>query len=120
MLRDADARLSDLRAGAHPDAGGLVVATDKEHAEQLAERLARIAGERPEIVTSDAPDASARIARFAAGIGPLARVGADGLRGRRRPAPARRRLRDHARAPSCSSARSSAASSAARRRRASR
>ena len=29
----------------------------------------RIAGERPEIVTSDAPDASARIARFAAGSG---------------------------------------------------
>ena len=32
VLRDADARLVDLRAGAHPDAGGLVVAIDKEHA----------------------------------------------------------------------------------------
>ena len=70
-----------------------MIAADKEHAEKLADRLARIAGERPEIVTSDAPDASARIARFAAGTGTLARVGADGLRGRRRPAPARRRLR---------------------------
>ena len=41
MLRDADAQLRELRAGGHPDAGGLVVAIDKEHAEQLADRLAR-------------------------------------------------------------------------------
>jgi superfamily II DNA or RNA helicase len=69
VLRDAHASLVDLRAGTHPDAGGLVVAIDKEHAERLAARLARIAGEPPEIVTSDAPDASARIQRFAAGSG---------------------------------------------------
>jgi hypothetical protein len=46
-----------------------VIAADKEHAEALAARLERVAGERPEVVTSDAPDASARIARFAAGRG---------------------------------------------------
>src|SRR4051794_14191344 len=69
VLRDADAELSTLRAGAHPDAGGLVVAIDKEHAERLAGRLARVSGERPEIVTSDAADASQRIQRFAAGSG---------------------------------------------------
>ena len=67
VLRDAHRELVDLRAGDHPDAGGLVIAIDKEHAERLADRLARIAGERPEVVTSDAPDASARISRFAAG-----------------------------------------------------
>ena len=70
MLRDAVLRLERVRAGDHPDAGGLVIAADKEHAEALAERLARVAGERPEVVTSDAPDASARIARFAAGTAP--------------------------------------------------
>jgi superfamily II DNA or RNA helicase len=32
VLRDAHARLLALRAGPHPDAGGLVVAVDKEHA----------------------------------------------------------------------------------------
>jgi superfamily II DNA or RNA helicase len=69
VLRDAVLRLERVRAGDHPDAGGLVVAADKEHAEALAERLAQVAGERPEVVTSDAPDASARIARFAAGSG---------------------------------------------------
>jgi superfamily II DNA or RNA helicase len=69
VLRDAHAQLVELRAGDHADAGGLVIAADKEHAEQLAARLARIAGERPEIVTSDAADASQRIQRFAAGSG---------------------------------------------------
>jgi superfamily II DNA or RNA helicase len=69
VLRDAHAELSALRAGAHPDAGGLVVAIDKEHADLLARRLARITGEPPEIVTSDAADASQRIQRFAAGSG---------------------------------------------------
>jgi superfamily II DNA or RNA helicase len=67
VLRDAHEQLVDLRAGDHPGAGGLVIAADKEHAERLAARLARIAGERPEIVTSDAADASKRIARFATG-----------------------------------------------------
>ena len=69
VLRDADARLTDLRAGPHRDAGGLVVAIDMEHADRLAERLARISGERPEIVTSETAGASERIARFAAGSG---------------------------------------------------
>jgi superfamily II DNA or RNA helicase len=69
VLRDAHAELSALRAGPHPDAGGLVMAIDKEHADRLAVRLARVTGERPEIVTSDAADASQRIQRFAAGAG---------------------------------------------------
>ena len=69
VLSDADARLSDLRAGPHPEAGGLVVATDMEHAGRLAERLARISGEEPVIVTSETEGASDRIARFAAGSG---------------------------------------------------
>src|SRR3954466_13360331 len=70
VLRDAHEQLGQLRAGTHPDAGALVVAIDKEHAERLAERLARITGGRPDIVHSDAADASARIARFSAGSAP--------------------------------------------------
>ena len=69
VLRDADARLTDLRAGPHADAGGLVVAIDMEHADRLAARLARISGEPPMIVTSETEGASDRIARFAAGSG---------------------------------------------------
>jgi superfamily II DNA or RNA helicase len=67
VLRDADARLSAVRAAGHREAGGLVVAADKENAQRIAERLERIAVERPEVVTSDEPDASARIAAFSAG-----------------------------------------------------
>jgi superfamily II DNA or RNA helicase len=67
VLRDADARLAQIRAGDHPDAGGLVVAIDKQHAVELATRLEAISGEPPMIVTSDEADASQRIARFAAG-----------------------------------------------------
>lgn len=67
VLIDADAKLGEIRAGDHPDAGGLVVAIDKQHALRLADQLARISGEAPTVVTSDEPDASQRIARFAAG-----------------------------------------------------
>jgi superfamily II DNA or RNA helicase len=69
VLRDAHAQLVELRAGEHPDAGGLVIAADKEHAERLADQLARVTGDRPDVVTSDAADASRRIARFSAGSG---------------------------------------------------
>ena len=67
VLRDADARLAEIRAGDHPDAGGLVVAIDKQHAVELAARLEAISGEPVIVVTSDEADASQRIARFAAG-----------------------------------------------------
>ena len=67
VLREADATLSRVRADGHAHAGGLVVASDQEHARAIAERLQRVAGERPEIVMSDEPEASARIAAFSAG-----------------------------------------------------
>ena len=65
VLRDADARLSEVRADGHPDAGGLVIAADQDHARAIAARLGTISGERPELVMSDEPDASRRIADFA-------------------------------------------------------
>ena len=92
-LADAHRQLVDLRAGDHPDAGGLVIAADKEHAERIAGRLARIAGERPDIVTSDAADAPCVDLALRRGIGLVAGVRADGLRGRRHTPPARRRVR---------------------------
>jgi superfamily II DNA or RNA helicase len=65
VLRDGDARLSEVRAEGHPDAGGLVIASDQEHARAIAARLASVSGEQPELVMSDEPGASRRIAEFA-------------------------------------------------------
>ncbi|HTR73703.1 MAG TPA: DEAD/DEAH box helicase family protein [Solirubrobacterales bacterium] len=65
VLHDADARLSEVRAGGHPDAGGLVIASDQDHARAIVARLGAIAGERPELVMSDEPAAGRRIADFA-------------------------------------------------------
>jgi hypothetical protein len=65
VLADADRKLDEVRAAGHPDAAGLVVASDQEHARAIARRLGLGSGEDPEIVMSDEPDASARIARFA-------------------------------------------------------
>jgi superfamily II DNA or RNA helicase len=66
VLRDGDARLSEVRAEGHPDAGGLVIASDQDHARAIAARLGAISGEQPELVMSDEPGASRRIAEFAA------------------------------------------------------
>lgn len=65
VLRDADERLEECRADGHPEAGGLVVAADKEHAAALADRLTKITGLRPPVVTSDDPAASDGIDSFA-------------------------------------------------------
>jgi superfamily II DNA or RNA helicase len=66
VLRDGDARLSEVRADGHPDAGGLVIASDQDHARAIAGRLGSVSGEQPELVMSDEPGASRRIADFAA------------------------------------------------------
>ncbi len=65
VLRDGDRRLSEVRADGHPDAGGLVIASDQDHARAIAARLASVSGEPPEVVMSDEPGASRRIAEFA-------------------------------------------------------
>jgi superfamily II DNA or RNA helicase len=65
VLRDGDARLSAVRADGHPEAGGLVIASDQDHARAIAARLEAVSGEQPELVMSDEPGASRRIADFA-------------------------------------------------------
>jgi superfamily II DNA or RNA helicase len=65
VLHDGDARLSEVRADGHPDAGGLVIASNQDHARAIAARLGSISGEQPELVMSDEPGASQRIAEFA-------------------------------------------------------
>jgi superfamily II DNA or RNA helicase len=64
VLRAAHARLVEVR-GDQPDAGGLVIASDREHARGIAALLRMRLGVSARVVTSDDPAASAEIARFA-------------------------------------------------------
>ena len=63
VLAAADRRLTEVRRGM-PDAGGLVIATDHEHARAYARLLSRICGEKVPTVLSDDPKASKVIERF--------------------------------------------------------
>jgi len=65
VLSAADTRLTQLRAGALPDAAGLVIATDHTTARAYAEILGTIMGREPVLVLSDDPAATRRIAAFA-------------------------------------------------------
>jgi superfamily II DNA or RNA helicase len=65
VLRAADARLRVLRAGGVPDAGGLVIASDRAAARAYARMLAGITGHSAVTVLSDDAGASAKIAAFA-------------------------------------------------------
>ncbi|HYI61036.1 MAG TPA: DEAD/DEAH box helicase family protein [Acidimicrobiales bacterium] len=64
VLRSAHTRLMEVRAQ-QPDAGGLVIATDQEHAHGIAELLRSRFQTRATVVTSDDPRASSRIALYA-------------------------------------------------------
>ncbi len=66
MLSAADRRLSQVRHSI-PDAGGLVIATDRQNARAYAAILTRISGEQATLVLSDDAGASERIETFAAG-----------------------------------------------------
>jgi superfamily II DNA or RNA helicase len=69
VLRTANARLTEVRRE-QPDAGGLVIATDQEHARGIATILRMRFGTTARVVTSDDPGASAGIASFASGSEP--------------------------------------------------
>ncbi len=69
VLRAANDRLAEVRRD-QPDAAGLVIATDQEHARGIAEMLRTRFGVTARVATSDDPGASATIARFASGREP--------------------------------------------------
>lgn len=65
VLVQAHEQLMALRQR-QPNAGGLVIATDQEHARDIADLMRSRLGVMPTVATSDDPTASDRIARFAA------------------------------------------------------
>ncbi len=69
VLDQAHDQLTRIRR-THPDAGGLVIAIDQDHARGIAALLRDRHRVAVEVATSDDPAASARIARFARGGAP--------------------------------------------------
>jgi superfamily II DNA or RNA helicase len=69
VLRSAHEQLLAIRQR-QPDAGGLVIATDQDHAKGIAKVLRDRFKLRAVVATSDDPEASGVISRFAAGTDP--------------------------------------------------
>lgn len=70
VLAAAHVRLLEIRAGGHPDAGGLVAAMNQDHARFVARLLEERTRVKPEIVLSDVDGASKTIAGFSRGRAP--------------------------------------------------
>ena len=70
VLAQAHERLTELRATRQPNAGGLIIATDQEHARSIAELMRWRLRVTPTVVLSDDPQASSRIGHFADGTQP--------------------------------------------------
>jgi superfamily II DNA or RNA helicase len=66
VLMQANTRLREIRR-ATPNAGGLVIAIDQEHAKGIADLLVRRLGVKAIVATSDDPEASSRISAFSSG-----------------------------------------------------
>ena len=64
VIAAMDERITQLRAGGMPDAAGLVLASDQDDARAYAGIVESVTGEAPEVILSDDPKASAKIAAF--------------------------------------------------------
>jgi superfamily II DNA or RNA helicase len=64
VIQAADTRLTQLRDGGVPDAGGMIIASDQKSARAYAELVTTATGAAPTVVLSDDPGSSDRIAQF--------------------------------------------------------
>ncbi len=67
VIAAMDERITHLRAAGMPDAAGLVLASDQDDARAYAAIVEEVTGERPQLIVSDDPKASDKIAAFATG-----------------------------------------------------
>jgi superfamily II DNA or RNA helicase len=72
VIAAMDDRVRQLRAGGQTDAAGLVLASDQETARAYAKIAHEVTGEKPFLITSDDPKASAKIAEFTTSTARLA------------------------------------------------
>jgi len=67
MVQDAHEMLLTVRQE-QPDAGGLIVALDQDHARRVAQLVADVTGKEPILAVSDDKGSSRRITQFAKGL----------------------------------------------------
>jgi superfamily II DNA or RNA helicase len=70
ILRAAHAKLQEVRAEGHRDAGGLVVSADSEHARAVAKALKEITGAAPTVVLHTEANAHKKLDAFRRGRDP--------------------------------------------------
>jgi superfamily II DNA or RNA helicase len=70
ILREAHAKLVELRAGGHPDAGGLVIAADRTHAMAISKLMRETTGRAPVVVLHTEARAALKLAAFTASTDP--------------------------------------------------
>ena len=70
ILRAAHAKLEEIRAGGHRDAGGLVVTADSEHARAVAKAMREITGSTPTVVLHTEANAHRKLEAFRRGRDP--------------------------------------------------
>lgn len=64
ILREADAKLREVRAAGHRDAGGLVIAADSSHARRIVALLREATGRSPVVVLHQEARAAEKLAAF--------------------------------------------------------
>jgi superfamily II DNA or RNA helicase len=64
IMREATGRLDALRRGEQPDAGGLVIAADSDHARKIAKVLHELIGHSPVVVLHQDAKAAEKLNRF--------------------------------------------------------
>lgn len=64
VVTDAHSQLTRLRKEEQPDAGGLIVSMDQDHARWIADLVGRISGTKAAVAVSDDPAASRTIEAF--------------------------------------------------------
>ncbi|MFO0775682.1 MAG: DEAD/DEAH box helicase family protein [Nitrospiraceae bacterium] len=64
VIADAHAELQRIRSQEQPDAGGLIVAMNQDHARDVADLVGRLTGKRAQVAVSDDPSASRIIQEF--------------------------------------------------------
>ncbi len=70
ILREAHAKLLELRAGGHADAGGLVIAADRTHALAISRLMRETTGRAPVVVLHTEARAAIKLAAFTASTDP--------------------------------------------------